>query len=157
MEGRFLPKRALTSGGRNRIYLNGEEFGIPVWFFNAEEVCSWLSAAEQTQEPVLKDWWAIAKGDEKTEALGSVNMLQNALSSIEQLLNDLSKLKRKSAGSYCDAICGHLASSDIDVARFQELFVEHKQVDKFNTEIVPNQAHINSAAVEFESGDQGQR
>ena len=45
----------------DRVYLNGVEFGIPVWFFNAEEICAWLSAAEQTQEPVLKDWWAIAK------------------------------------------------------------------------------------------------
>lgn len=150
--GRAFPSKESSYERRpNRIYLNGEEFGIPVWLFNAEEVCSWLSAAEQTQEPVLKDWWAIAKGDEETEALGSVNMLQNALSSIEQLLNDLSKVKRKSAGSYCDAICGHLASSGIDVARFKALFVGHKQVDKFNTEVVPNQAHINSAAVELKA------
>ncbi len=45
----------------DRIYLNGKQFGIPIWFFNASEVCAWLSAAEQTQEPVLKDWWAFAK------------------------------------------------------------------------------------------------
>lgn len=45
----------------DHIYLNGRTFGIPIWLFNAIEICAWLSAAEQTQEPVLKDWWAIAK------------------------------------------------------------------------------------------------
>ena len=34
----------------DRIYLNGKEFCVPIWFLNAEEVCAWLSAAEQTQE-----------------------------------------------------------------------------------------------------------
>ena len=39
----------------DRIYLNGKEFSLPLWFLNAEEICAWLSASEQTQEPVLKD------------------------------------------------------------------------------------------------------
>ena len=45
------------------------EFGVPIWFFNAEEICAWFSASEQTQEPVLKDWWAIAKGGNARPAL----------------------------------------------------------------------------------------
>lgn len=28
---------------------------------NGEEICEWPQASEATQEPVLKDWWAIAK------------------------------------------------------------------------------------------------
>ena len=101
--GRAFPSGASVVERRpNCVYLNGKEFSIPVWLFNAEEVCSWLSAAEQTQEPVLKDWWAIAKGDSSTREV-AVDRLQNGLSSIDQLLNELPSLKRKSAGSHCDA------------------------------------------------------
>ena len=144
--GRAFPPEAGASERRpDRVYLNGAEFGIPIWFFNAEEICSWLSAAEQTQEPVLKDWWAIAKGGTGPEAV-AVNRLQNALSSIDQLLTDLAGLRRKSAGSYCDAICGHLAGSDIDIAAFEAPFEEHRQKDQYNTEVVANQAEIADAA-----------
>lgn len=144
--GKAFPRQVGCSERRpDRVYLNGAEFGIPVWFFNAEEICSWLSAAEQTQEPVLKDWWAIAKGGAATKAV-AVNRLQSALSSIGQLLTDLAGLKRKSAGSYCDAIVGHLADSGIDVAAFKALFVEHRQMDRYNTEVVANQADIATAA-----------
>ena len=141
----FPPQAGASERSPDRVYLNGAEFGIPIWFFNAEEICSWLSAAEQTQEPVLKDWWAIAKGGAGTQAV-AVNRLQNALSSIDQLLTDLASLKRKSAGSYCDAICGHLEGSGIDVATFEALFVEHKKQNQYNTEVAANQADIATAA-----------
>lgn len=141
----FPPKTAAAERSPNRIYLNGVEFGIPIWLFNAEEICAWLSAAEQTQEPVLKDWWAIAKAGNGAEAV-AVNSFQNALSSIDQLLTDIAGLRRKSAGSYCDAITGHLLGSGIDVTAFQSLFVEHKQKDQYNTEVVANQADIIAAA-----------
>jgi len=125
----------------DRIYLNGKEFGVPIWFLNAEEVCAWLSAAEQTQEPVLKDWWAIAKGGDAATT-SSVGRLQNALSSLDQLLTELPSLKRKSAGSYCDAITGHLRGSNVAVTDLEGLFRSHRNVDKYNTEIVGNQAEI---------------
>ena len=141
----FPPKAGVSERRPNCIYLNGSEFGIPLWFFNAEEICSWLSAAEQTQEPVLKDWWSIAKGGTSTQT-ASVNRLKNALSSIDQLLTDLVKLKRKSAGSYCDAICSHLDGSDIDYSALKELFVEHRNVNDFNNEVLDNQADIIDAA-----------
>jgi len=137
----FPPKSGISERAPDRIYLNGAEFGVPIWFFNAEEICAWLSASEQTQEPVLKDWWAIAKGGDSAEA-ASINTLQNALSSIDQLLTELSGLKRKSAGSYCDAITGHLNGSDIDSSAFESLFTAHKQVNQYNTEVVANQADI---------------
>ena len=83
----------------NHIYLNGKEFGIPLWFFNSQEICTWLSAAEQTQEPVLKDWWSLVKsrsiGDPDTEAS---NNLRIALAQIENLvkaLDDKGAKKRK--------------------------------------------------------------
>lgn len=125
----------------DHIYLNGEEFGVPIWFLNAEEVCAWLSASEQTQEPVLKDWWALAKAGNHAGIAGG-GKLQYALSTIDQLLSDLPGLKRKAAGSYCDGIAGLLNGSGISIAAFNQLFANHKAVDKFNTEIVANQAEI---------------
>lgn len=128
----------------DRIYLNGEEFGVPIWLLNAGEICAWLSAAEQTQEPVLKDWWAIAKGGDAARAR-SVNRLQNALSSLDVLESELPRLRRKSAGSYCDAVTGHLDGLGIEVAELESLFTAHRTVDKYNTELVANQATIADA------------
>lgn len=65
----------------NKIYLNGEEFGLPAWLMNGEEICDWLQASESTQEPVLKDWWAIAKAN-STKA-GSCNSFQLAIVKID--------------------------------------------------------------------------
>lgn len=129
----------------DRIYLNGEEFGIPLWFLNAEEICSWLSAAEQTQEPVLKDWWAIAKGGDAGQ-VANLNTLQSALSSIEKLLADLQKIQRKSAGSYCDLIVGYLVDSGIDTKTFEGLFAAHKAITGFNQEVLANAAQIEAEA-----------
>jgi uncharacterized protein len=83
-------------------------------------------------------------GAEATVA--TVNCLQNALSSIDVLLNELPSLKRKSAGSHCDAICGHLSGSGIDVTTFEALFTEHKTKNDYNTEVVANQREIVDAA-----------
>ena len=125
----------------DRIYLNGREFSLPLWFLNAEEICAWLSASEQTQEPVLKDWWAIAKGGSATAA-ASIGALQNALSAIDHLLGELVKIKRKAAGSYCDAILGHLANTGIDATAFKALFQPHRSVDNYNAEVMHNQGSI---------------
>jgi hypothetical protein len=129
----------------DRIYLNGEEFGLPLWFLNAEEICAWLSASEQTQEPVLKDWWAIAKGGNATAA-ASMGALQNAISAIDQLLAELTRIKKKAAGSYCDAVIGHLAATDIETAAFADLFAAHRAANDFNTEVMNNQAAISAEA-----------
>jgi uncharacterized protein len=125
----------------DKIYLNGAEFGVPIWFFNAEEICAWLSAAEQTQEPVLKDWWAIAKGGDAEKA-ANLGRLQNAMSSLDVILGELSRIKRKDAGSHCDAVVGHLRGSEIDTTSFAAQFVDHRSVDRYNTEVIDNQAEI---------------
>lgn len=65
----------------NKIYLNGEEFCLPAWLMNGEEICNWLQASEATQEPVLKDWWAIAKVG-STDA-GTYDPLQTAIKKID--------------------------------------------------------------------------
>jgi hypothetical protein len=129
----------------DRVYLNGREFGIPIWLFNAEEICAWLSAAEQTQEPVLKDWWAIAKAGQR-KATGTIARLQGALSGLEHLMSELSSLKRKNAPAHCDAVTGFLAGSTIDITSFQAVFATHRTVDKYNAEVVANAAAILDAA-----------
>ena len=140
-----FPSGKVTPRQPDRIYLNGEEFGVPLWFLNAEEICAWLSASEQTQEPVLKDWWAIAKGGSADEA-ASLNALQNAMSSIDQLLSELTSIKKKAAGSHCDAVIGHLQGSGIDTSKFNGLFTNHRTADKFNTEVMENQAAVAAEA-----------
>ena len=65
----------------NRLYLNGEEFCLPAWLMNGEEICDWLQASEATQEPVLKDWWAIAKAN--PTQVGSYDPLQIAIQKID--------------------------------------------------------------------------
>jgi Helicase HerA, central domain len=142
---RAFPSTATENRTPDRIYLNGEEFGIPLWFFNAEEICAWLSAAEQTQEPVLKDWWAIAKGGEERQ-LVSVHHLLDALSSLDHLQMDLSKLSRRAAGSYCDAIISHLRDVDIDLEPFNAMFSSHRAIIGFNQEVVGNAGEIAAEA-----------
>lgn len=73
----------------DHIYLNGREFGVPLWFLNAAEICAWLSAAEQTQEPVLKDWWAIAKAGNENVAGGATNLLRHAVTKATIILQTL--------------------------------------------------------------------
>jgi len=136
-----FPSGKATVRQPDRIYLNGMEFGIPLWFLNAEEICAWLSASEQTQEPVLKDWWAIAKGSSATHTVG-LHMLQNAMSALDALLSELTSIKKKAAGSYCDAVIGHLDGTTIDTSAFANLFTSHRLADKYNTEVMNNQAAV---------------
>jgi hypothetical protein len=143
--GQAFPQATSIERRPNRVYLNGFEFSIPIWLLNAEEICAWLSAAEQTQEPVLKDWWAIAKSG-NASLTGSSNNLFNALSSIEQLIERLPSMQRKAADSYCRAVAGHLAMSAIDTADLEALFASHRAIQGFNQEVVNNQAEIFAAA-----------
>lgn len=85
----FLSQDAGSGRMPDRIYLNGKEFGIPIWFMNAEEICAWLSAAEQTQEPVLKDWWAISKTRNAKVVGGGTNLLRCAITKATHILQTL--------------------------------------------------------------------
>lgn len=140
-----FPSVNATVRSPDRIYLNSKEFGVPIWFMNAEEICAWLSAAEQTQEPVLKDWWAIAKGGDAT-ASASIGSLQHAMSALDQLLSELTRIRRKAAGSHCDAITGHLVNAGIDTTAFKALFSSHRPVNDYNTEVMNNQAAVAAEA-----------
>ncbi|MEN8132181.1 MAG: DUF87 domain-containing protein [Pseudomonadota bacterium] len=68
----------------NSIYVNGESFGVPLWLMNASEVCQWLSAAEQVQEPVLKNLWSFAKGSTDDDSHG-LSDIREAIIRLERL------------------------------------------------------------------------
>lgn len=88
----------------DHIYLNGTEFGIPVWFLNAAEVCVWLSASEQTQEPVLKDWWALAKAANLGgSGIVGTNLLRHAVTKANHILQVMDSAK----APYKRACCRH--------------------------------------------------
>jgi uncharacterized protein len=90
----FLQDPAEHARKPDHIYLNGRPFVIPIWLFNAAEICSWLSASEQTQEPVLKDWWAIAKASGNDDGkVRAVNVLRHALNKASIILQTLDSLK----------------------------------------------------------------
>lgn len=70
----------------NKIYVNGKEFTVPLWLMNAQEVCQWLSAAEQVQEPTLKQFWSLAKGGTDDVTRTNVLLLRLAATHCESLL-----------------------------------------------------------------------
>lgn len=82
----------------NKLYLNGEEFCLPAWLMNGEELCDWLQASEATQEPVLKDWWAIAKAS--PTRVGSYDPLQVAIQKIDHALGWLDDPKSPASGAF---------------------------------------------------------
>ncbi len=82
----------------NKLYLNGEEFCVPAWLMNGEEICDWLQASEATQEPVLKDWWAIAKSTQAD--LKNYDPLQIAITKIDSALAWLDDSTKPAEGSF---------------------------------------------------------
>lgn len=114
----FPTKLVTTARLPDRVYLNGAEFGVPIWFFNAEEICAWLSASEQTQEPVLKDWWAIAKASSgSTGRQPPNNSLRHAITKanvIIQTLDAPNKPFKKTCCQQFQILRQYVGSVDID-------------------------------------------
>ncbi len=119
----------------DHIYLNGAEFGIPLWFFNATEICAWLSASEQTQEPVLKDWWAIAKApdDDALRATGS-NLLRHAVTKANAILQTLDAPNKPYKHACCrqfKILSDYVSNRQVDgLSELRDTLLPHK--DQFN-------------------------
>lgn len=81
-------QRPEPAGGRkpNHIYVNGKEFGLPIWLMNTHEVCEWLSVGEQVQQPALVNLWSVAKGEEDREIEESGHLAAEAIVRLDQLL-----------------------------------------------------------------------
>jgi hypothetical protein len=86
----------------NKIYLNGEEFCLPAWLLNGQEVCDWLQASEATQEPVLKDWWAVVKAKS-----GLVGTYDPSLIAVTKLETAIAWLDGNTPASAFDLVLSH--------------------------------------------------
>jgi uncharacterized protein len=137
----------------DRIYLNGVEFSIPIWFFNAPEICAWLSASEQTQEPVLKDWWALAKAKGAENAASTdANSIHHAISKLQEMLRllYLNKPRKQGCVQLCKIIKDYLGTRQtIGYAALRTSLLPHK--DHFNATQIDwnpplNEAEIRTAA-----------
>ena len=97
-------------------YVNGAELSVPAWLMNSEEVCEWLSAAEQTQQPVLKAWWADLKAP-IGGAGGTSDYLAEAQAAIGQLQGTLFNLRRNELRDRYLAIKDFLSATSISLER----------------------------------------
>ncbi len=139
----------------DRIYLNGQEFGIPLWFFNAQEICGWLSAAEQTQEPVLKDWWAISKAKNSQKAVTTPeNSLRYALTKVEHLiqcLDDKNGPKKLNLCSYFKVLKDYIGT--VSISSLSQLETElraHQNANDRDWTPPSNEVAIRKHAVEIQ-------
>lgn len=139
----------------DRIYLNDEEFTIPLWFFNSEEICSWLSASEQTQEPVLKDWWALAKAKAATGATATdANSVRHAIAKAQSIISALegNRPKKKSCLLNCKILRSYLGDRKPDglVELYKELEQHKEQLNATGNQLdwdpPLNEPEIRSAA-----------
>lgn len=137
----FLPEAASSQPRLpDQIYLNGEEFGVPLWFFNAQEICAWLSASEQTQEPVLKDWWSVAKSQfNPAFRAASDNSLRHALTKISNLIEclDGNQPVKKSACSLFNIAKSYWGTKTIDGA------------SELESLLAPYQSQLTGASVDW--------
>ncbi len=135
----------------NQAYLNGKKFSIPIWLMNSEDVCEWLSASEQTQQPVLKAWWAFLKGRRAGEAKAEADFLTEAMASIQRMY-PLSSLTKNQARANYLAISDFLSGTDLDlrpltVAMGPYLVKQGTDYKNFYGETVDNGRAIDSALV----------
>jgi uncharacterized protein len=98
----------------NEAYVNGKRLAVPLWFMNSEEICEWLSASEQTQQPVLKAWWADLKSRPLAKPRPKADLLGEALASIQQMY-PLSGLTKNICRERYLAISNFLAGTGLDI------------------------------------------
>lgn len=133
----------------NEAYVNGKKLTVPAWLMNSEEVCEWLSASEQTQQPVLKAWWAFLKGQASAASKSEGDYLGEALASIHRMYPMSGLTKNAARGQYLaikdflkDAELG-LAALDAAVAPY--LAKEKGDYKNFYGEVVANPTVIDAA------------
>lgn len=134
----------------NQAYVNGRKLSLPIWLMNSEEVCEWLSASEQTQQPVLKAWWARLKSDGPSRRNTRADFLEQALASIADMESSLVTMKKKEVGSNIDNIdsfClgGGIDSGDVALSDLKALTNPHRAFNSFTTDKVDNPVPILTA------------
>lgn len=138
----------------NEAYVNGRPWTIPVWLMNSEEICDWLSASEQTQQPVLKAWWAHLKaGSVSTQ--NSQDYLESALASVAQMRSDLVKMLKKDVGSCVDNIVsfttgGGVLATTVEITALKAVTQRHRTPAN-NWNKVDNPVEISEALLRLEA------
>jgi uncharacterized protein len=98
----------------NEAYVNGKKLAVPIWFMNSEEICEWLSASEQTQQPVLKAWWAQLKSPNTGVPTPQADLLAEALAVLHQM-KPLSALKKNDCRGKYLAVEDFLMGSGVNI------------------------------------------
>lgn len=135
----------------NQAYVNGKKLSVPIWLMNSEEVCEWLSASEQTQQPVLKAWWAFLKGKSAGEAKAEADFLGEALGSIQKMY-PLNALSKNQARAIYLAIRNFLSGTDFDLNPLKAAIAPYivkngTEYKNFYAEQVDNGVAINAALI----------
>lgn len=133
----------------NQAYVNGKRLSVPIWLMNSEEVCEWLSASEQTQQPVLKAWWAFLKGKSVGEAKAEADFLGEALGAAQRMY-PLNALSKNQARNIYLAISDFLSGTGIDFSLLTTaitpyLVKQGTEYKNFYGDIVNNGVAINAA------------
>jgi uncharacterized protein len=156
----FLPKAECNYIREpNEAYVNGKKLAVPLWFMNSEEICEWLSASEQTQQPVLKAWWAYLKSRATAKSKPQADLLGEGLASIQQMY-PLSGLSKNICRERYLAISNFLSGSDVNIdaltAAVQGYLVrENGRYKNFYAEPVTNGTEINAALQDLHTAIEG--
>jgi hypothetical protein len=156
----FLPKAECNYVREpNEAYVNGKKLAVPLWFMNSEEICEWLSASEQTQQPVLKAWWAYLKSRATAKSKPQADLLGEGLASIQQMY-PLSGLSKNICRERYLAISNFLSGSDVNIdaltAAVQGYIVqENGRYKNFYAEPVTNGTEIHAALQDLHTAIEG--
>lgn len=129
----FLPKKdAKDKREPNKAYVNGKELSVPIWLMNTEEICEWLSASEQTQQPVLKAWWASIKSKPKDDSasINNQEFLDDALASIQHMKENLIKIKQSEVYDYTHNIISYVKARENKESTFCKNLNSLKEIAK---------------------------
>ena len=156
----FLPKVECNYVREpNEGYVNGKKLAVPLWFMNSEEICEWLSASEQTQQPVLKAWWAYLKSRATEKSKPQADLLGEGLASIQQMY-PLSGLSKNICRERYLAISNFLSGSDVNIdaltAAVQGYIVqENGRYKNFYAEPVTNGTELHAALQNLHNAIEG--
>ena len=86
----------------NKIYVNGKEFGVPIWLWNLYEINHLFRTSEQTQEPVLnrlildakRKRFLTGKSYDINSAYNAFDHIRTRVAFIEEVCNPTDRVKK---------------------------------------------------------------
>lgn len=143
----------------NEAYVNGRKLALPLWLMNSEEICEWLSASEQTQQPVLKSWWAQIKSSSGAPIDTEFERFTEALALLQHL-RPFDKLKKNDFRSIYLSVLAWLKGAGIDLTNLDAcarpyLIRVGTDYKTFYNELVDNAPDIARMAEELKKALEG--